>query len=138
MVKNSYSQHNTYLHGSFHIEKLMIFKNKGQFWVKWPLQFDCCRFESVSFEKTAFEVYDFPYKSSRRHVDCDVLGWNANFQMAISCPVFDRILKVRPFLNSENFKFFLISQNLVIKQNKIGNIVLQTLFRKLRKIDTCS
>jgi hypothetical protein len=58
----------------------------------------------VSFEESAFEVSNFPYKSSRRHVDCDVLAWNANFKMAISCPVFDRILKVRPFLNSENFK----------------------------------
>jgi hypothetical protein len=25
--------------------------------------------------------------------------------MGISCPVFDRILQVRPFLNSENFNF---------------------------------
>jgi hypothetical protein len=28
----------------------------------------------VSFEKSAFKVFDFPYKSSRRHVDCDVLA----------------------------------------------------------------
>jgi hypothetical protein len=59
----------------------------------------------VSFEKSAFEVSDFPHKSSRRHVDCDVLAWNRNFQNPISCHVFDQILKIRPFLNSENFKF---------------------------------
>jgi hypothetical protein len=28
----------------------------------------------VSFEKSAFKVSDFPYKRSRRHVDCDVLA----------------------------------------------------------------
>jgi hypothetical protein len=36
----------------------------------------------VCFEKLAFKVSDFPYKSSRRHVDCDVLARNANFQNA--------------------------------------------------------
>jgi hypothetical protein len=33
----------------------------------------------VSFEKSAFEVSDFPYKSSRRHVDCDILARKRKF-----------------------------------------------------------
>jgi hypothetical protein len=54
----------------------------------------------VSSEKSAFKVFK---KSSRCHFDCDVLSGNANVQKAISCNIFDQILKVRPFLNSENF-----------------------------------
>ena len=45
------------------------------------------------------------------------MAWNANFQKAISCHVFDRIWKVRPFLNSENFNFFEYLK--IWSQNKI-------------------
>jgi hypothetical protein len=59
----------------------------------------------VSFEKSAFKVSDFPYKVVAAMLIVTFWRETQNFQKAISCHVFDRILKVRPFLNPENFKF---------------------------------
>jgi hypothetical protein len=99
----------TYIHGPVNLNNWWFFKRRAD-----SESHGLCSLivAGVSFEQSAFKVSDFSYKSSRWHVDCDVLAWNANFQKVISCPF--ETQKTSNFQNISKFD-----------EKKIDNIFLQ-------------